>query len=210
MIIQGSPEWFNARIGKITASRMADVMARTKTGPGAARKNYMAELLCQRLTGAREDGYVNTAMQRGIDMEPMARSSYEMFKGVMVQEVGFINHPTIANLGASPDGLVNGKGSLEIKCPNTAQHIACIQSGKADPKYFWQMQTQMICAEREWCDFASFDDRLPEELQLFVTRVPLDPDKVKEMLEETGKFLLELDVLETAMRERMAKLRKAA
>lgn len=210
MIIQGSPEWFNARLGKVTASRVGDVMAKTKTGYGAARKNYMMELLCQRLTGEREEGFVNAAMQRGIDLEPIARSAYEIHKGLMVKEVGFIDHPELPNFGASPDGLVNAKGMVEIKCPNTAQHVAVLQSGKHDPKYYWQMQAQMACTGREYCDFVSFDDRLPDELQLFVDRVERSEEDIEKMMGEIGKFLLELDALETDMRSKMRKRSKAA
>ncbi len=171
MIEQGSEEWFASRLGKVTASKVSDVMARTKSGPAATRKNYMMELLCQRLTGKREDSYTNAAMQRGNDLEPVARSAYEIDKGVMVEECGLIDHPRIEMFGASPDGLVGGNGMLEIKCPNTAQHVACLRSGEPDNKYWRQMQTQMACSGRQWVDFVSFDERLREALQYFCARV---------------------------------------
>jgi len=204
MIQQGSEEWFASRLGKVTASRVADVMAMTKSGPGAARKNYMMELLCQRLTGNREDGYTNAAMQRGIDLEPVARSAYEIDKGVMVDECGLIDHPSIDMFGASPDGLVGDEGMLEIKCPNTAQHVACLRSGEPDGKYWRQMQTQMACSGRKWVDFVSFDDRLPEALQYFCARVERDNDYISEIEDAVLEFLGELSKLEAEMQEKMA------
>ena len=210
MIEQGSEEWFEARLGKITASRVSDVMARTKTGYGAARKNYMAELLCQRLTGQREDGYTNAAMQRGIDLEPIARSAYEVETGLIVEEVGFITHPTDERMGASPDGLVGEDGLVEIKCPNTAQHIATLQSEKPDPRYIKQMQFQMSCTDRAWCDFVSFDDRLPEPLQLFVFRVERDSNLIGEILTECEAFLGELEQMERNLRVKMERIAEAA
>ena len=203
MIEQGSEEWFQQRLGKVTASRISDVMAKTKTGWGASRKNYMMELLCQRLTGSREDGYTNAAMQRGIDMEPVARAAYEIHTGKDVTETGFILHPLWEDIGASPDGLVGANGMLEIKCPNTAQHVACLRSGEPDSKYWWQMQCQMACADRQWCDFASFDDRLPEPLQLFVVRVERDDQAVSDLVDNSLEFLGELGKIEKEMLAKM-------
>lgn len=205
MMEQGSESWFTARMGKVSASRMADLMAKTKSGPGAARKNYMMELLCQRLTGAREEGFTSGAMLRGIELEPVARSAYEFSTGAEVEQCGFILHPDIPDLGASPDGLVVEQGLIEIKCPNTAQHIACLQSGTYDKKYWWQMQCQMACTGRDWCDFVSFDDRLPEELQIFCDRVERDEKAISEMLGEVQNFLQELEQIENDLRERMEK-----
>lgn len=203
MIEQGSDAWFQQRLGKITASRIGDVMAKTKSGPAASRKNYMMELLCQRLTGERQEGFTSAAMQRGIDMEPVARSAYEVHTGQIVQEVGFIVHPEYEDIGASSDGFVGNDGLVEIKNPNTAQHVACIQSGKPDKKYWWQMQCQMACTGRDWCDFASFDDRMPEALQLFVARVDRDEQAISEMLDECLEFLGELRSLEQDMKTKM-------
>jgi len=195
MIEQGSEEWFQQRLGKITASRVSDVMAKTRSGPAASRKNYMMELLCQRLTGQREEGYTNAAMQRGIDLEPVARSAYEIHSGLDVAESGFVLHPDYEFIGASPDGLVDGCGLIEIKCPNTAQHVACLRSGEPDKKYWWQMQCQMACTVRDWCHFVSFDDRLPEELQLFVANVKRDEQAISEMIDECLEFSGELESL---------------
>lgn len=203
MIEQGSEEWFNARLGKITASRVSDVMAKTRSGYGASRKNYMMELLCQRLTGNRDEGYTSPAMLRGIELEPVARSAYEMSTDMIVEEAGFVLHPHYTDIGASPDGFVGKDGLIEIKCPNTAQHVACIQSGEPDPKYWWQMQCQIFCTDRQWCDFASFDDRMPEELQLFVCRVNRDDQAISEMLDECLEFIGELNKLEDEMRGKM-------
>lgn len=202
-ISQGSEAWFAQRLGKVTASRIKDVMAKTKSGPAATRKNYMMELLCQRLTGSREEGFTSGAMQRGIELEPLARAAYEIRTGEIVQESGFVVHPKYEGTGASPDGFVGDNGLIEIKCPNTAQHIACIQSGKYDDKYFWQMQHQMECTGRDWCDFVSFDDRLPEPLQMVVVRLERDDQAISEMMDEILLFLGELAALESEMTNRM-------
>lgn len=193
---QRSPEWFAARAGKVTASRVADVMAKTKSGYAASRKNYMAELLCQRLTGTVEESYSNAAMQRGTELEPVARSAYEVDIGAMVQECGLIIHPTIASFGASPDGLVGLDGLVEIKCPNTATHIDFLRSGKPDGRYLWQMAAQMACTNRDWCDFVSYDDRMPEWAQYKRVRIERDMEKEAEMLSEINLFLQELAELE--------------
>lgn len=191
---QRTDEWFAVRCGKVTASRIADVVARTKTGYGADRANYMAELVVERLTNTRAESYTNAAMQWGIDQEPAARDAYSARTGELVTEIGFIPHPRIAMAGASPDGLVGVDGMVEIKCPNTASHIEYMMEGEPAHKYFLQMQWQMACANRQWNDFCSYDPRMPEGLQLFIVRVPRD-DSVIEMLEaEVEKFLAELDV----------------
>ena len=194
MIEQGTDEWFAARIGKVTASRVADVLAKTKTGYSATRDNYMAQLVCERLTGQKGDSFTNAAMQHGTDTEPLARAAYEALHDVLVDEVGFISHPSIFMAGASPDGLVGDDGLLEIKCPNTATHIETLLSQAVPGKYNTQMQFQMACTERSWCDFVSFDNRLPQDLQLFVKRVPRDNMYIRLMEEEIIKFLNELDI----------------
>lgn len=200
MIEQGSEDWFSIRLGKVTASRVKDVMAKGRGNqPSATRKNYMMQLLCERLTGEREDTFTSQAMMRGVELEPLARAAYEIHRGVVVDEVGFIVHPDCEHTGASPDGLVSGGGLVEIKCPHTAQHVKCLQSGKPDPTYMWQMQHQMACTGRDWCDFVSFDDRLPEELQLFVVEVERDQDAIDTMMSEIDKFLAELSELEAEM-----------
>ena len=190
---QGSEEWFTIRIGKVTASRVADVIAKTKTGYSATRDNYMAQLVCERLTGQKGDSFSNAAMQHGTETEPLARLSYEVTQNVLVDEVGFVPHPSIEMAGASPDGLVGDDGLLEIKCPNTATHIETLLSQIVPGKYNTQMQFQMACTGRQWCDFVSFDNRLPEELQLFVKRVPRDTVFIRLIEAEIIQFLAELD-----------------
>ena len=190
---QRTDEWFAARIGKVTASRVADVIAKTKTGYSATRDNYMAQLVCERLTGQKGESFTNAAMQHGTETEPLARASYEALKDVLVDEVGFVPHPSIEMAGASPDGLVNDDGLLEIKCPNTATHIETLLTQSVPGKYNTQMQFQMACTGRKWCDFVSFDNRLPTELQLFVKRVPRDDVFIKQMEAEIVQFLAELD-----------------
>jgi len=194
MIEQGTDEWFAARIGKVTASRVADVIAKTKTGYSSSRDNYMAQLICERLTNQKADGFTNAAMQWGTETEPLARLSYEVSQNVLVDELGFVPHPKILMAGASPDGLVGDNGLLEIKCPNTATHIDTLLSETVPGKYNTQMQFQMACTGRSWCDFVSFDNRLPTELQLFVKRVPRDNMYIRLMEEEIVKFLNELDI----------------
>lgn len=193
MTDQRSDTWFEQRLGKITASKVADVMAKTKSGYSASRDNYMAQLVCERLTGTREESYCNAAMQRGTDLEPQARAMYEFHTGHTVIETGFEPHPTIADCGASPDGLVGDDGLVEIKVPNTATHIKTLRGGGIDDRYVKQMHLQMLCTGRKWCDFVSFDDRLPEPMQLHIERVALDAELAAEMEAEIAKFLSELD-----------------
>ena len=193
MMDQGSESWFQVRIGKVTASRVADVIAKTKTGYSATRDNYMAQLICERLTGLKGESFTNAAMQHGTDTEPLARAAYEALQDVLVDEVGFVPHPTIEMAGASPDGLVGDDGLLEIKCPNTATHIETLISKVVPGKYNTQMQFQMACTGRQWCDFVSFDNRLPEMFQLFVTRVPRDEVFIRLIESEIVQFLAELD-----------------
>jgi len=190
---QQTNEWFTARLGKVTASRVADVIAKTKTGYSASRDNYMAQLICERLTGQKGESFTNAAMEHGTQTEPLARSAYENARSLLVKEVGFINHPRIEMSGASPDGLVADDGLVEIKCPNTATHIDTLLSGKVPTKYITQMQWQMLCCERKWCDFVSFDNRLPEHLQLFVQEVEFDPEYAAMLEKEVVLFLTELD-----------------
>ena len=190
---QRSPEWFASRLGKVTASRVADVIAKTKSGYSASRDNYMAQLICERLTGQQGESFTNAAMTWGTETEPLARSAFEAYADVMVEEVGFVPHPRIRDSGASPDGLVGLFGMLEIKCPNTATHIDTLLTQTVPGKYITQMQWQMRCCERQWCEFVSFDPRLPQDLQLFVKRVEFDPEYVAMLEKEVIQFLAELD-----------------
>lgn len=202
---QRTEEWFSERAGKVTASKVADVMAKTKTGYSASRANYMAQLITERLTGLPADNFQNAAMQWGIETEPQARAMYSLETGLDVEEVGFVHHPTIAMSGASPDGLVGSVGLVEIKCPNSATHITTLRGGGIDRKYMLQMHWQMVCAGREWCDFVSFDPRLPDEMQIHIERVERDAALVDEMENEIVKFLGELDEAIADLRARYMK-----
>lgn len=201
-IVQGTADWHQARMGKVTASRIVDVCARTKTGWGASRKNYMADLIAERLTGARTEGFTNAAMQWGTETEPEARSAYQFYVNTRVAQVGFIPHPSIAETGASPDGLVGDEGLVEIKCPNTATHIETLRGGALPEKYFLQMQWQMACTGRKWCDFASYDPRLPESMRLFVDRVDRDDAAIQAIEKDVMQFLAELRAIVAELRSK--------
>ncbi len=192
-IIQGTAEWKAIRLGKVTASRVSDLIAKTKTGWGASRANYMAELLAERLTGVPADSYTNAAMAWGTEQEPTARLAYEFRGMIEVEQIGFIHHPAIEMSGASPDGLVGTEGMVEIKCPNTATHIETLLVGRIPEKYVTQMLWQLACTGRNWCDFVSFDPRLPERMRLFVARVQRDEKRIKELEASVTEFLFELD-----------------
>ena len=188
---QRTEEWFSARLGKVTASRVADVLAKIKSGESASRKNYKMELVVQRLTGKPQESFTNAAMEWGTEQEPFARMAYEAHTGTFVKEEGFVDHPTIEGFGCSPDGIV-GEGLIEIKCPNTANHIETVLENKAPSKYIPQMQCQMACTGAKWCDFVSFDPRVPEDLQLFVVRVERDQEYIDAMEVEVKQFLSEV------------------
>jgi len=192
-IVQGSPEWLASRLGKVTASRIVDVTAKVKSGEAAARANYRAQLVCERLTGRAEETFSSAAMKWGTDTEPFARAAYEAETGLLVVECAMIDHPTIAMSGASPDGLVSTDGLVEIKCPHTATHIDTLLARKAPAKYVQQMQWQMACTGRAWCHFVSFDPRLTPELQMFVTRVERDDALIEQLEAEVSAFLAEVD-----------------
>ena len=191
-MIQGSEEWLAARLGKVTASRMDDLLARTKSGYGAGRSNYMAQLIAERMTGKVAESYTNAAMAWGTENEPAARAAYEFVTDQEVTETGFILHPGINDSGASPDGLVGDKGLVEIKCPNTATHIETLLTHTIPGKYQKQMLWQMACTGRVWCDFVSFDPRMPEHLRIFVQRMAVDSKEVQRMELEVVEFLTEM------------------
>jgi len=200
LIIQGTAEWHALRVGKVTASRVADVIAKTKTGWGASRANYLAELIAERLTGEPAASFTNAAMQWGTEKEPEARAAYEFRTDVEVALVGFVDHPGIAMSGASPDGLVGDNGLIELKCPNTATHIETLLGDEIPGKYITQMQWQMACTGRLWCDFASYDPRLPESMRLFIKRVERDDARIAELQTLVAAFLAELDGKVAALR----------
>ena len=198
---QRTPEWFSARLGKVTASRIADIIAKTKTGYSASRANYMAEMICERLTGMQGASYSNAAMAWGTETEPMARAAYEGAVGSLVIETGFVPHANIEMSGASPDGLVGDDGLVEIKCPMTATHIETLLGQSVPAKYVTQMQWQMACTGRKWCDFVSFDPRMPENMQIFVKRVGRDEVLIASLETEVIQFLKELDLKITQLKE---------
>lgn len=196
---QRSEEWFQARLGKVTASRVADVLAKIKTGESASRRNYKIQLVSERLTGEKQETYINQAMQDGIDREFYARERYVQQHGE-VEEVGFIQHPTL-EAGASPDGLVGDDGLIEIKCPLGTTHTETLMTQEVPSKYIPQIQFQLLCTGRKWCDFISYNPMFPEHLQLFVKRVDADPVYQKELEVEVGKFLDEVNDVINKLKE---------
>ena len=202
IILQSSPEWATARLGKVTASRVSDVVARTKSGYGASRGNYMAELICERLTGKRAESYTNAAMQWGVENEPQARRIYEFEEDVAVLPAAFVPHPRIPMAGATPDGFVDDSGLLEIKCPLTKEHIETLLDKQPQKKYIYQMQWQMASTGRKWTDFVSFDPRMPGEMQMFKLRIHRDDALIEELEAEVQTFLGELDAKLEQLRAR--------
>ena len=201
--LQRTDEWHMARLGKVTASRIKDVLAETRSGaPSKMRDRYLAELALDRLTGQPREGYTNAAMQWGTDTEPQACAMYALTFGEMLEEVGFVPHPTIAQAGASPDRLVGDDGLVEVKCPESHTHMDTLVKGKVPSQYVHQMQWQMACTGREWCDFVSFDPRFPEPMQMFVHRVERDGEAIAAMEGAVKAFLVELDANLATLAER--------
>ncbi len=193
-IQQGTDDWKKIRLGKVTASHVADILAKTKTGASASRANYLIKVALQRVTGEAEEGFTSEAMQWGVDNEAQARIAYEATMGNFVDQVPFVDHPTIKWFGASPDGLVGIDGLVEIKCPNSATHWDYFKSKQPPQKYITQMQAQMACTNRLWCDFVSFDPRMPHRSKLLIVRVNRDDKFIAEMETEIKKFLDEVEV----------------
>jgi putative phage-type endonuclease len=196
---QRSEEWFKARLGKVTASRVADILAKIKSGESASRRNYKIQLVSERLTGEKQETYINQAMQDGIDREFYARERYVQQFGE-VEEVGFIQHPTL-EAGASPDGIVGEDGIIEIKCPMGTTHTETLMSQDVPSKYMPQIQFQLLCTGRKWCDFVSYNPMFPEHLQVFVKRVEADVDYQKELEVEVKQFLSEVDDVINRLKE---------
>ena len=193
MIEQGSEAWKLLKVGKVSASRMADLLAKTKSGASASRAKYMAQLLCERMTGQPTEFFTTAAMQRGTEIEPVARAAYEAENLTSVEQVAWVEHPTIPMAGCSPDGLVGEHGLIEIKCKEIHNHLDSILNDKIDPDHQAQMFWQMCCTGRKWCDYVCFDDRAPEGLQLFVKRLHRDEEKIKQMEDEVRTFLKDLE-----------------
>lgn len=199
-LVQGSEEWLRYRAGRVTASRVSDVLATTKSGWGASRANYAAQLVAERLTGTPAETFTNAAMQWGIVTEADACRAYAFYSDAELTEIGFVDHPTIVMAGASPDRLVGSDGLLEVKCPQSATHIATLLDGAVPGKYVTQMMFQMACTGRQWCDFASFDPRLPESMRLFVKRVHRDEAEVSRLETLVVEFLAEVDQTVSGLR----------
>jgi putative phage-type endonuclease len=201
MILQGSPEWYAARCGKVTASRVADVVNKIKSGAySTARANYFNELLCERLTGLPTETYVSKEMQWGKDNEAAAREVYMARTGADVTQVGFVDHPEVERSGASPDGMVFEDGLVEIKCPLTKTHLAFLMTSEIDKDHVTQMRWQMACTGRSWCDYVSYDPRLPKGLDYHCVRVMADPSAALDLETEVMDFLTELAEQETLLR----------
>ncbi len=187
---QRTAEWHAARCGSLGASALADALSKTKDGkPGSTSQGLRAKLVVERLTGVQEDGFKSAAMQHGIDNEDAARTAYEARTGEFVVETGLHRHPFIEGTHASPDGLVGEDGLIEIKCPNSSTHIDTMKTGKVPTKYIYQMQWQMRCTDRQWCDFVSYDPRMPESLRLWVKRVYRDNEQLAELEAGVIEFL---------------------
>lgn len=198
---QGTEEWKQARAGKVTASRIPDVLAKIKSGEAAVRRDYRAQLVAEILTGVpQDDAFFSAEMRWGVEQEPFARAAYEIQTGRDVEQVGMVLHPSIDRGAASPDGLVEFDGLLEIKCPKTATHLAYIQADVVPAQYHPQMLWQMACTGRDWCDFVSYDPRLPENLQLFFKRFQRDQARIDEIEAEVNAFLMEVMDAVTALR----------
>ena len=195
IIEQGSAEWHAKRCGKVTASKIADMLSKTKNGWGAGRTNYRAQLVAERLTGIVADSYTNEAMEWGTATEAEARDAYSFYCNADVVQIDFVDHPSIEMTGCSPDGLVSEHGLVEIKCPNTATHITTLLGGTIPGKYQLQMMWQMACTGRHWCDFVSFDPRMPDDMRMFVQRLERDDAKIAEIAAEVGVFLGEVDAM---------------
>lgn len=206
MLEQRTPDWFNERLGKVTASCVAKVMAKLKSGaPSADRASYHAQLVTERLTGKRTESFMNAAMQRGVDLEPQARAMYSFATGHDVTELAFAPHPTIEMAGASPDGLCGDDGLVEIKCCGAPRHIEMLSGSEPEDRYVKQIQFQLACTGRAWCDLAYFNPDFPEEMQLVVRRLVRDDAAIAEMEAEIVAFLAEVEATVAELTARYTK-----
>ena len=195
LLEQGTHEWKLARLGHVSGSSVADVMAKGKSGEAITRKKYKTRLVAERLTNEVSESYTNASMEWGITTEPMARQAYEVSHETFVDKTGFWKHPTIKWLGCSPDGLVGDDGLVEIKCPNTTTHIDYLWADEVPSEYYKQIQCQLWVTGRQWCDFISYDPRLPKKNQLFVKRCNRDETLIATMEVEVLAFLGEVEVM---------------
>jgi len=200
-MLQQTDEWWDAKRGKVGSSHIADILAKGRGGkPSATRNQYMAKLLIERLTGETEETKPNAAMQNGIEQEPFARAAYEAERGVDVVQVGFIESQILPSFGASPDGLIGDDGLIEIKCPSHGVHLEYLRSRVVPRNYLLQMHGQMMCTDRVWCDWVSYDKAFPPHLRLLIIRVERDDALCEEIAHEVKVFNIELDELEKEMR----------
>lgn len=203
-IVQGSPEWMALRVGKIGGSRIADLLTEGRSGESLTRRKYKNELIRERLTGRKLDTYKTPAMQRGIDLEPMARAWYEVHNNVFVDQVAIVLHPFIEGGQCSPDGIVESTNSLiEIKIPNPENHLDNIlTSGKQLEQYHDQVMWQLACMpEKEFCDLISFDPEMPDHLQGFVKRIYRDDEYIQIMQDKVISFLAEIETIVNNLKE---------
>jgi hypothetical protein len=203
-MIQGDEEWIAARLGKVTASRVSDVGAKARSGGGwgESRANYMADLITERLTGKQAERYVSAAMQWGTETEAVARAAYQFEAGVLVETVGFVDHPRIPMSGASPDGYVGADGLIESKCPDPKTHINTLLGAPVDGRYVKQIQWQLGTTGRAWCDFVSFDPRMPDGMQIHITRIQRNDALIADLEAQVREFLSELDAKLEALTKR--------
>lgn len=203
-VLQNTAEWLDARIGCVTASRVGDVVAVLKNGNSSAKYHtYQMEILTEILTGKGTEHYVSPYMDFGTEYEPIARAAYEMEKGIEVERVGFVLHPRIPRSGASPDGCVGEEGLIEIKVPAQTTHLEYLLEGVVPDDYKPQMLWQMACTERQWCDFVSYDPRMPQEFGLFVARFERDEKAITEMEARVEKFLAEVNAMSEKLLEKL-------
>lgn len=201
---QGTAQWLDIRRGKITASRIADVMDFLKKGgEGASRRNYRTELLAERLSGRGEDHYVSAEMEWGTEFEPQARAAYEIANDVMVAQIGFVLHPVFDFAGSSPDGLVGDDGYAEFKCPKTTTHLKWLQAGVVPEEHRDQCLFNMRCEERSWADFVSYDPRLPDGLRIFVARMERDDKRIADIDAEVERFNEEVQAVQSQLSSRI-------
>jgi putative phage-type endonuclease len=191
--LQRTQEWFEARLGKATASKCSDILAKVKSGEAATRRNYRIQLVCERITGTLTEHFTTRDMEWGTEQEPFARAAYEAATGNFVDECGSVDHSTIPMFAASPDGLVGKDGLIEIKCPRPATHIEWMLDGRVPAQHKPQMIAQIACTGRKWVDFVSFDPRMPEHLQLFIVRFTPSPKEIEEIEAQVSTFLAEVE-----------------
>ena len=187
---QNSPEWYAVRLGKVTASKLSDVMA---GGAGKMRDGYKLQLVLERATGNRKEGFTSKAMKDGIEREPDAAARYSFTTGIDLAEVGFVLHPTLDFSGASPDRLAGADGVVQFKCPEAATHYAYLKGATLPTAYVQQMQWEMACTKSAWCDFVSFHPDFPISKRLHIRRIKRDPVYIVKAEAAVREFLAEVE-----------------